>query len=556
LPTVLVADDNSNIQKMVTLALKDQGIEVIAVGNGEAAVRKLGESIPDLVLADIFMPVRNGYEVCEYVKKDERFAHIPVVLLVGAFDPLDEHEVERVHADGVLKKPFVPPDPLIGLVKSLLAKIAAKEAVAAAEQPASEKVAQGTADRVSTDTVELPRMEFPVRGAASQVERTQQLSANDISKILERGGPLGTQRITPPVETDGDDYATRPAMIDIHGDEAPLAFEDMLESADKPPEQETSTEEKGEGVEETAGADDDSGGTGYAEESPAALQTTEEAATAEEIAAINYGGIQDEAKQPDPEAPPIAVDFGPSEPMEIITDETPESSTVLVEPASDVVSSSGEWMDQGAKQTAPAEAHAEAPAVERAAAPAAEEFAVAAPESESEPATAAPFEDFEETTQLPAHILEAEVRRAQEIAARVALQNREREAKETEAFSIAAAAIPGTSIASAISAVDDMLARHMTSGAAAMKEEAPAARVEEQVAAPPHAAVVSPPAEARVVVAPTQAPTQAMFREDIVEAISERVLAQLDPYLIEKISKEIIRPIVEALIKHELEKLQ
>src|SRR5208283_6066518 len=107
---------------MVGIALKDHGITVVAVGNGEAAVRKMAESLPDLILADIFMPVRNGYEVCEYVKKDERFAHIPVVLLVGAFDPLDEKEARRVGADGVLKKPFVPPDPLIAMVMSVLEK--------------------------------------------------------------------------------------------------------------------------------------------------------------------------------------------------------------------------------------------------------------------------------------------------------------------------------------------------------------------------------------------------------------------------------------------------
>src|SRR6267154_2586147 len=117
---ILVADDNSNIQKMVGLALKDQGIDVIAVGNGEAAVRKISDVRPDLVLADVFMPVRNGYEVCKYVKDDSSLAHIPVILLVGAFDPLDEQEAQRVGADGVLKKPFVPPDPLISMVKSAL----------------------------------------------------------------------------------------------------------------------------------------------------------------------------------------------------------------------------------------------------------------------------------------------------------------------------------------------------------------------------------------------------------------------------------------------------
>jgi CheY-like chemotaxis protein len=120
--TILLADDNSNIQKMVALALKDQGIEVVAVGNGEAAVRKLRDMVPDLVLADIFMPVRTGYEVCEFVKGDARLSHVPVVLLAGAFDPFDQNEAERVGANGVLKKPFVPPDPLVNLVKSLLPK--------------------------------------------------------------------------------------------------------------------------------------------------------------------------------------------------------------------------------------------------------------------------------------------------------------------------------------------------------------------------------------------------------------------------------------------------
>src|SRR6266403_2273252 len=58
---ILVADDNSNIQRMVGLALKDQGIDVVAVGNGEAAVRKISDIIPDLVLADVFMPGRDRW---------------------------------------------------------------------------------------------------------------------------------------------------------------------------------------------------------------------------------------------------------------------------------------------------------------------------------------------------------------------------------------------------------------------------------------------------------------------------------------------------------------
>jgi CheY-like chemotaxis protein len=128
-PKILVADDNSNVQRTVALALSDLGIEVVAVNNGEAAVRKLNEISPDLILADIFMPVRNGYEVCEHVKQSPRFSTTPVVLLVGAFDPFDEREAQRVGADGILKKPFVPPDPLIAMVKTLLDRVTAAQPV-------------------------------------------------------------------------------------------------------------------------------------------------------------------------------------------------------------------------------------------------------------------------------------------------------------------------------------------------------------------------------------------------------------------------------------------
>jgi len=152
-PRILVADDNTNIQKMVSLAFEERGIDVVAVGNGEAAVRRIPDANPDLVLADVFMPVRNGYEVCEFVKKDTRFAHTPVILLVGAFDPLDEKEARRVGADGVLKKPFVPPDPLIAMVMSALEKnpkIAA-ELAKAKEAP------------VAPPEPPLPALEIPAR---------------------------------------------------------------------------------------------------------------------------------------------------------------------------------------------------------------------------------------------------------------------------------------------------------------------------------------------------------------------------------------------------------
>jgi CheY-like chemotaxis protein len=161
-PRILVADDNTNIQKMVVLAFQERGVEVIAVGNGEAAVRRLPDANPDLVLADVFMPVRNGYEVCEFVKKDPRFAHVPVILLVGAFDPLDEKEARRVGADGVLKKPFVPPDPLIAMVMSALEKnpkVAAE--LAKAKEVATEALLPPALPEVPLKAEPKPLPEFP-----------------------------------------------------------------------------------------------------------------------------------------------------------------------------------------------------------------------------------------------------------------------------------------------------------------------------------------------------------------------------------------------------------
>ena len=172
MPKILIADDNTNIQKMVALAFEERGIDVVSVGNGETAVRKLPDVNPDLVLADVFMPVRNGYEVCEFVKKDTRFAQVPVILLVGAFDPLDEKEARRVGADGVLKKPFVPPDPLIAMVMSALERnprVAAELAKAKEVIPEPEPLPQVLENPAQKEPAPLPDFPEPTAEEAAQI---------------------------------------------------------------------------------------------------------------------------------------------------------------------------------------------------------------------------------------------------------------------------------------------------------------------------------------------------------------------------------------------------
>lgn len=177
MPKILVADDNTNIQKMVSLALEERGINVVSVGNGEAAVRRIPDVDPDLVLADIFMPVRNGYEVCEFVKKDERFAHVPVILLVGAFDPLDEKEARRVGADGVLKKPFVPPDPLIAMVTSALEK---NPRVAA-------EMAKANEVKLPPEPDSLPNVDLSLRPEPKPLPEFPELSPDEAALVYGMG---------------------------------------------------------------------------------------------------------------------------------------------------------------------------------------------------------------------------------------------------------------------------------------------------------------------------------------------------------------------------------
>ncbi|MDW8413819.1 MAG: response regulator, partial [Acidobacteriota bacterium] len=118
---ILLADDSITIQKVVNLTFSGEGIDVVAVGNGEVAIRKLNDVKPDLVLADVYMPGKNGYEVCEYIKTNPQFSRLPVLLLVGAFEPFDQAEAARVKADGHLTKPFESRT-LIATVNRLLAQ--------------------------------------------------------------------------------------------------------------------------------------------------------------------------------------------------------------------------------------------------------------------------------------------------------------------------------------------------------------------------------------------------------------------------------------------------
>lgn len=121
-PKLLLADDSATIQKVVNLTFEDEGVEVIGVGDGDAAIERFFDDRPDIVLADVNMPGANGYEVCEKIRSVDGFRDVPVILLVGSFEPFNEAEAIRVGATDVLKKPFQSIRQLVTRVTELLPK--------------------------------------------------------------------------------------------------------------------------------------------------------------------------------------------------------------------------------------------------------------------------------------------------------------------------------------------------------------------------------------------------------------------------------------------------
>jgi CheY-like chemotaxis protein len=133
---ILLADDSLTIQKVVELTLSGTGYELTCVSNGRMALESMKASRPDLILADVVMPEKNGYEVCEAVKGDPATARIPVILLAGTFEPFDRERADRVGNDMVITKPF-DAHQLVERIDTLLGRSPAPPAAPAREEEAA-----------------------------------------------------------------------------------------------------------------------------------------------------------------------------------------------------------------------------------------------------------------------------------------------------------------------------------------------------------------------------------------------------------------------------------
>ena len=506
---ILVADDNSNIQKMVGLALKDQGIDVVAVGNGEAAVRKISDIKPDLVLADVFMPVRNGYEVCKYVKDDSALSHIPVILLVGAFDPLDEQEAQRVGADGVLKKPFVPPDPLISMVKSALSR--AGVVVGAPAEPPPPPPAPAEFKPLALHppppppppTFEEPVEDIPVRPTPINIDRSAQPVA--FGSLLETPGTEegdDTSELVSParverdwrsteeeqmdVEEDQEEPASswRPGATDMDVDDIPAGKKDWREAA-------------------FAGIKDST-----AKSSHSAVEEEPELVGAEEVnsSAPSAYAAEDTWSQ--------AVAKG----VEAETQQVTEAAKWIPAPTS-IEMADAIAIQEAALITTPSAVHEVAPAPAAVAPPVPEPAPVVAKENSSWMSVAPnPWEaEAAKASKLAATWDTASVAVAPEPPPQMVVQEPEPEA-----------------VSAAIPAVTEQ----------AIREEA--AQVVEEVA---HE-IEEPVTQTSQLQAAEAAPAAAPNVDDVVA----KILAKMDPSALQAMTRELLKPMIESIVREELSK--
>jgi CheY-like chemotaxis protein len=229
---LLLADDSVTIQRVIELTFADEDVQVIAVGDGQKAIERIEADRPDIVLADVGMPERDGYEVAAFVKNTPHLAHIPVLLLTGAFEPIDEPRAGAVGCDGVLAKPFEP-HMVITRVKELLAGGAAQRGdLRAPAEPAEHEAPAGPMPGESADAAPaeppagLPApAETPAETAPESLVPPLAADSADASARVSRRTPIavpGFGAPTPPVQTH--------AALDEYFDRLDAAFTTLQQS--------------------------------------------------------------------------------------------------------------------------------------------------------------------------------------------------------------------------------------------------------------------------------------------------------------------------------------
>jgi DNA-binding response OmpR family regulator len=124
---ILLADDSPQALRLAEQILTGQGIEVVSVTDGAIALRRLSDVNPDLLITDVFLPTKNGFDLARFLRSQAQYRHMPVIFAAGPADEFNEQDAKNAGADVILHKPFEA-SVLLGAVQKLLAQSAAARA--------------------------------------------------------------------------------------------------------------------------------------------------------------------------------------------------------------------------------------------------------------------------------------------------------------------------------------------------------------------------------------------------------------------------------------------
>jgi len=179
---LLLADDSITMQKIVELMLAGEGFEVKSTNNGEETLGVIPSFKPDVVLADIEMPKINGYQLCEKIKKDPSMSKVPVILLAGAFEPIDENILKQVRADDFIVKPFESQELISKINAVLVAQAVVQEEVGVAEAAGEEAVAAEEDLWAMEDILDVEEVEVVPEG------EEEKIGIGEIQRPAEKAG--------------------------------------------------------------------------------------------------------------------------------------------------------------------------------------------------------------------------------------------------------------------------------------------------------------------------------------------------------------------------------
>jgi CheY-like chemotaxis protein len=295
--TLLLADDSVTIQKVVGISFANEDVVLLTVDNGDDAVARAAEARPDIILADVVMPGKTGYEVCQAIKANPELSHIPVLLLTGTFEAFDEDLAGQVGAEGHITKPFEA-QALVDQVNELLARAQPAQAAEPDAVPAMPADQASSAGDEAYDFFDDDLKEQPTSAAETVV------MAEGMAPDATRAPTVPTLQAeaasTPPAATSGDSTPpARPMGVQARPDPTTLADETVAIL----PETLADSWPTGDGLGEALGSDD----LGQLDDLDiAGSEAGDDLASADdELGSLDLGSPPDGAAQPGATTPPL-----------------------------------------------------------------------------------------------------------------------------------------------------------------------------------------------------------------------------------------------------------